>query len=185
MERHSPFVSGALVCLCCFAYLEAQVLPVHPKELSNDIDETAVKQYLDTIDEEIGRIALEYRQLASWTVPKGTTWSDPGKLRTTTRLEYAHARRPAQKPPPLVDRFGPDGFELEVRVVSKRYMSLVAGPSIGSFVFGSPLGGGCVMATLRLADPEHPQNKELARRVIAIVTQPEWTMSPPFQSCIT
>ncbi len=136
-NRDRRFVWGALVFLCCFACLEAQVRPVHPKDLSNGLDETAVKQYLDTIDEEIGRIAQEYRQLASWTVPKGTTWSDPGKLTTTTRLEYAHARRPSQKPTPLVDRFGQDGFELEVRVVSKRYMSLVAGLSIGTFVFVS------------------------------------------------
>jgi hypothetical protein len=140
-------------------------------ELSNSVDEIAVTRYLDTIDEQIGQIAKEYSQLADWNVPKGPAWSDSGKSRTAGRLEYAHGRL-SQRPATSVDRFGADGFELEVRVIPQRTMRLLAGPSIGTFVFGAPLGGGCVIAGLRSADPARLQNSRLALRVMAIVKEP-------------
>jgi hypothetical protein len=141
-------------------------------DLSESLDESAARRYLDAIDEEIGKIATEYRQLADWNVAKGPQWSDSGKGKTASRLEYAHARRVSQRPTALSDRFGPDGFELEVRVIPRRSMAMLAGPSVGTFVFGGSLADGCVIATLLLADPERRQNVQLAHRVTAIVTKP-------------
>ena len=156
----SRFVWAALICVSCVSDVRAQVRPEPPvTELSKSVDEIAVKQYLDTIDEEIGKIAKEYPQLADWNVSKGPAWSDSGKSRTGSRLEYAHGRL-SQRPSTPVDRFGADGFELEVRVIPQRTMRLLAGPSIGTFVFGVPLGGGCVIAELRSADPKRLQNSK-------------------------
>ena len=176
MPCRDHLIWAALVCLLLDSDAWAQVRPF--AELRDSLDETAVKRYLDEIDVEIGKISTEYPQLANWNVPKGRAWSDPGKKATPSSLEYAHSRV-SPKPAALVDQFGANGFQLEVRVISQKAMALLSGAGIGGFVFGRPLAGGCVIAHMLMADPKSPKNVALAIRVAGIVRK-----SLPERSCM-
>jgi len=83
------------------------------------------------------------------------------------------------KPAALVDQFGANGFQLEVRVISQKALALLSGAGIGGFVFGRPLAGGCVIAHMLMADPKSPKNVALAIRVAGIVRK-----SLPERSCM-
>jgi len=83
------------------------------------------------------------------------------------------------KPIDLVDQFEANGFELDVRVISQKAMAMVSGSGPGTFVFGRPLAGGCVIAHMLMADPKSPKNVELAIRAAGIVRK-----SLPEGSCM-
>jgi hypothetical protein len=65
-----------------------------------------------------------------------------------------------------LDRYGANGLHISVRVISQRMFAVLPGRGIGSVVFGVPLGGGCVMATVL---SEKPKNDELEMKVSEIL----------------
>ena len=145
-------------------------------KLSDTLDKEKVEQYLNEIDEEVGELIGQYPQLSDWKLNrKEQAWSGTGKKRTDTSLEYAHGLRRTESPNYL-DWYGPEGFFLDVQVVTQKHYMMLQGASTNTIVFGASLGNGCVLASMTSA---HPKVPELDKKVSEIIKK---RLSP--QNCV-
>ena len=135
-------------------------------ELSDTVDQEKAERYLKDVAEAIEKLIPEYLQLSSWKIaPVGEMWSEAGRRVTQNSLTYAHGLKET-KSSNYLDRFGPEGFYLNVRILSKRQLSLLSGASVGTIVFGRSVADGCAVATVMSANPKVP---ELEKKVTDII----------------
>ena len=139
---------------------------INLSELSNSVDQVKAELYLSEIEEEVGKLLEEYPQLSSWNVKRqGKTWSEAGRERAPDSLTYAHGLKES-KSSDYLDRYGTQGFYLNVRVISQRHFSMLSGSSVMSVVFGWSVADGCVVASVMSANPKVP---ELEKKVTDVI----------------
>jgi hypothetical protein len=165
-----------LVAPFSIAQESSKVKIIDLAKLGDTLDKEKVEQYLNEIDEEVGKLIGQYPRLSDWKLNrKGKAWSGVGKKRTDTSIEYAHGLIPTASPNHL-DWYGPEGFSLNVSVVTQKQYMMLQGASIDTIVFGAPLGNGCVIASATSANPKVP---ELDKKVSEIIKK---RLSP--QNCM-
>jgi hypothetical protein len=159
-----------LFCLLMAPYAQGQdpsrsrVIAI--SELSDTVENEIVRDFLNGLDREIGKLAELYPQLSDWNVErKGDAWLDAGKKRTEASLVYAHSLMKT-KSSNYLERYGPEGFYLRVEVLSQRRSVRLEGASIGTVIFGTRLGNGCLFAEVLSA---HPKVPELEKRITEII----------------
>jgi hypothetical protein len=146
----------AFACIVGASPLAAPAQP--PRAIANlaaSFDTAVVERYLANVVSGIGRLAPQYPQLGDWGRAKGPAWESAGLRRTRTELEYAHSVT-ATRSARLDDRFGPNGLRIHVYAYSARDFARVSGMAVGTYAFGAPLGGGCLIATVYTANPRAP-----------------------------
>ncbi|HEY2953243.1 MAG TPA: hypothetical protein VGK40_11695 [Verrucomicrobiae bacterium] len=131
-------------------------------------DATLNGRFLASIDEQIGKLAPQYPQLAAWNQVKATNeFTVPGKLITREELTYTQAMRRVHSSD-YRDWYGRNGCSIRITLIAEADYEKLGSGAVKMGVFGEKLGDRRIVATVIT---EHPENLNLEQTINNLIRE--------------
>jgi hypothetical protein len=125
-------------------------------------------KFLASIDEQIGKLAPQFPQLAAWSRIKATNdFTVHGKLMLRDELIYTQAMRRVHSSD-YRDWYGRNGCSIRIALVSEADYEKLGSGAVKMGVFGEKLGDRRIVATVIT---EHPENVRLEQTINNLIRE--------------
>ena len=124
--------------------------------------------FLASLDEQIGKLAPQYPQLAAWSQVKTTNdFTVSGKLISPDELIYTLGMRRVHSSD-YRDWYGKNGCSIRISLITEADYEKLGTGAVKMGVFGEKLGGRRIVATVIT---EHPENSKLEQTINNLIRE--------------
>jgi|ERR1051325_3675684 hypothetical protein len=125
-------------------------------------------QFIASIDEQIGKLAPQYPQLAAWNQVKTTNdFTVSGKLISPDELTYTQDMRRVHSSD-YRDWYGKNGCSVRITLITEADYEKLGMGAVKMGVFGEKLGDRRIVATVIT---EHPENTKLEQTINNLIRE--------------